>query len=232
MAWAGVPPGCGHASIGTASGTWTATPASRGSASTRSSPRSIERRSPGNGVFGGRILTLEDYSPLPAPGRAAALVITPGNVLRPESVHELVRLTSDDRARARLVPIPRRKPESVLAPRYRAGESVLQLLTMGLFAERAPEFVNHGGIEVRERDWRALADRAGLPYAMVQEDVLPAWTAGEGRFLAVDRARWTLGPSYEDERRHLELIGGMRARAAERGRRGAQRRYAKPKTAP
>lgn len=160
--------------------------------------------------------------------RDHTITLTAGDGLLPGSVHALDRLSPEERARARLVPIPRLTPDPVLSPQYRARENALQLVTMGLFAERARELVERGGIEVLDRDWRTLADRAGLPYAKVRDRVLPAWQSGEERFLAYAGTRWTLGPAYEDERRHLELAGGMRARAAERGRRGARRRHGKP----
>jgi hypothetical protein len=152
------------------------------------------------------------------------IVLTIGDALLPGAVHALDRRTSEERAQARLVPIPRLTPAPVLSPQYRARESALQLVTMGVFAERAPEFAAAGGIKVTDRDWRALSDRAGLTYATVRDRVIPAWQSGEERFLDVDRGRWTLGPAYADERHHLEITGGLRSRATERGRWVADRR--------
>ena len=51
--WAGVPPGCGHAALGTASGSTTARSAMRWSGAIFVSLRSTATRSPGSGFFGG-----------------------------------------------------------------------------------------------------------------------------------------------------------------------------------
>lgn len=158
-----------------------------------------------------------------APGRAARVILTPGDVFRPGFASALDRRTPGQREDARLVPIPRRAPAGVLSPQFHAREQALQLFTMQELAERSPELVDRGAVQLSDRDWRRLGDRAGLSWPGTQR-VVDGWQRGEDRFLELAAARWRLGPAYRTEWTHLETLGAMRNRARARGLRSARRR--------
>jgi hypothetical protein len=174
-----------------------------------------------NGTGDARIL---HWSRSPhAPGRPAEVVIYPGDALRPGWASSLSRKTPGERERARLVPIPREAPPPVLDRRLHAAEGGLALLTMQLLAERARQIAEGGAAEITDAEWRRLADRVELDRGKMYR-VVDAWKQGEGRFLELERNRWRLGPAYATEWKHLQTLGRIRERAAQRGELISRRR--------
>jgi len=130
----------------------------------------------------------------------------------------------------RLVPELRHEPPVSAANERSAGALwTLHRLFVLALADRAPELVDHGGIRLTAQDWRAMADRAGVPSTVdVAGKVLPSWMAGDGQAPPLLEAkgcdRWTLAKPHAAERDFLREQGSERKKRERERRRNAARK--------